>query len=116
PPRLERLGSGADGGIHILRRGTRKHPDQFATVCGIAIFKRKAARGFHPLAVNEVLENCRAHCGGHKLLRTFSRKRLLWEAFRATAQQGQRLGAHEAEQMAANLNLANTRESVKPTH
>ena len=64
-PRFECLSGGADSGVHIFGSRTREEADQFARVCGIAIFKREAARGIHPFTIDEILENCRTHCGGH---------------------------------------------------
>ena len=55
------FGEGAAGGfdrsVHVRFRGFLEDADHVARVGGIAVFESLSGRGFHPLAVNEVLVN-----------------------------------------------------------
>ena len=66
PPVFVSVSCGRHCGVHVLRPGQGKHPDNLIGVRGIAIFEGFAALRTHPFAIDEILENARysSRCHG----------------------------------------------------
>ncbi len=79
--------------VHVLRRRRHKHPDQLIRVRRIAVLVRLTAARFHPLAVNEILENSRRYRRSH----TCSSVALKFRSESLVVPAGFNTGHHRAE-------------------